>query len=249
MHRRAIEGTRRQKGHKFGLQIDSSHLSIAASRRCVHATTSEYLLCAAAGQGGRNPCTCPGNELAAVLRHLLPSANLSVTVIRLRTVPFPSPRKQISLTAVHLHASAMLWPLPVPDPVTAIRPRLLWTCHAQQCSNVSGRYGSARTSVRCSQHPLPPDMRWHVAPAATATAQVGTEQQALVGLGTAATELRGRDAHLDGLSGEQRAAVLAGPQHVRRALGPTQTIRPRRHSGEDSGHDSRLKGVLCGSVA
>ena len=49
-------------------------------------------------------------------------------------------------------------------------------------------------------------------------------QRALVGLGTAARELQARDAHLDGLSTEQRAAVLAGPSHVRHA--PQQSHVP-----------------------
>lgn len=130
---------------------------------------------------------------------------------------------------MHLHTLAMLGPLLTPDPTSAVCPRLLWTCPAQQCSIPSSHHRSGRTSSLRSQPHLPAGVRWTTVPAAAATAQMGTEQQALVGLGTAARELQGRDAHLDGLSDEQRAAVLAGPQHVRRAL-PRSAESTRRHS-------------------
>ena len=124
---------------------------------------------------------------------------------------------------MHLHSTAMLGALPPPDPTSLVRPKAIWgcptapwTCHAPQRSVFCVRHVHGMSSSL----PRPPDaVRWR-ATAAAAAVQVGTEQRALVGLGTAAGQLQDSAAHVDALSEEQRAAVLAGPGHVRVIAGP-----------------------------
>jgi len=84
-------------------------------------------------------------------------------------------------------------------------------------ASVSSR-SSTRTRILSIQPALLTGARRTAAHGGAAGAHSGPEQQPLLGFGTAAEELTGRDAHLDGLSDEQRAAVLADAKHVRRAF-------------------------------
>jgi len=120
---------------------------------------------------------------------------------------------------VHLHPPAMLVALPQADPTALVRPRALWgsptvpwPCHAHQRSSPCSQHDKCRSSSQ----PQPPDGVRRRTTAAAATAV--TEQRAMVGLGTAARTLQDSAAHVDALSDEQRAAVLAGPSHVRHAM-------------------------------